>query len=1116
MAKPADESEKARSGASPARGEAGVDQPGCPRQLNTVLQMQSVSLEEWVPYQALASAWGRGDVRLRASGLWGSARALVIAALAGRDPWPCLVLVPGLAEIQRWVSDLRFFGGRAVEFPPPEPRLWRGGRHREADAARAFVVHRLLAGAPIAVVATPAALTHPLPEPDRFKSATVRLSAGDRLDRDLLLEALEQAGYERVDTVVEVGQWSVRGGIVDVFSPVHRRPARIELFGDDIESIRLFDPTSQRSTDTLEEIAVLPLGAGAATANLLAYLPPRAPVVLESAEILDTPPDDAPSAVPLAELLADRRQVELALLPAVGRGAGPAAEDGDIVQVDFDTHSVGRVDGQFRQLEGELIRLIADGARVRLVTSDDHQADRLQQILREHTLEAAHVETLWGPERLAIVVGECSAGFAVPALGFVLLTEEEIFGSRRRTLRRPRYERGAALTAFTDLQIGDLVVHEDHGIGRYLGLRTMRVGDRDADFLLLEYSEGGRLYLPVERLDLISKYLGAEASAARLDRLGGASWQRVKESVRASLREMAEDLLKLYAQRSVTRGHAFSPDTAWQREFEAAFRFEETPDQLRAIEEVKADMEAERPMDRIVAGDVGYGKTEVALRAVFKAVADGMQAAILVPTTVLAQQHLATFSDRFSPFPARVELLSRFRSPKEQKAIVEGLKKGTVDVVIGTHRLLSKDVEFRDLGLLVIDEEHRFGVAHKERIKQLRASVDVLSLTATPIPRTLYMSLSGARDLSVIETAPLERLPVETHICRFSRAVIKEALDRELARGGQVFFVHNRIQSLASMANFIQQMVPDARVVMAHGQMRERELEAVMVKFTTGQADVLVSTAIVESGLDIPASNTIVINRADRFGLAQLYQLRGRVGRERQQAYAYLLIPADGRMDEQAERRLRVIQELTELGSGFKLALRDLEIRGAGNLLGADQHGHMAAVGYDLYAKLLAEAVRELSGAPTEAPVDPVVTVDVEAYLPESYVPEVNQRLALYKRLTGATGSADLTDLRAELEDRFGPLPAAAEHLLQVVGIRVAARALGVEKLETRAGKAVVRFSPATPIDSQRLVRMLQESRGRLRMSREFGLEAAIATTDWPTTRDSLLKLLEQLDRAKR
>jgi transcription-repair coupling factor (superfamily II helicase) len=558
----------------------------------------------------------------------------------------------------------------------------------------------------------------------------------------------------------------------------------------------------------------------------------------------------------------------------------------------------------------------------------------------------------------------------------------------------------------------------------------------------------------------------------------------------------------------VAEGHAFTGDAPWQREFEAAFRFEETPDQLRAIEEVKRDMQAGRPMDRLVAGDVGYGKTEVALRAAFKAVADGYQVAVLVPTTVLAQQHWSTFTDRFGPFPARVELLSRFRSAKEQKAVVEGLRQGIVDVVIGTHRLLSKDVVFKNLGLLIIDEEHRFGVAHKERMKQLRASVDVLALTATPIPRTLYMALSGVRDMSAIETPPLDRLPIETVVRRFSKAVIKEALERELARGGQIFFVHNRVQSLTSMARFIQELVPDARVIMGHGQMSERELEATMVRFVSGQADVLVSTAIVESGLDIPASNTIIINRADRFGLAQLYQLRGRVGRERLQAFCYLLVPADGRVDEQAQRRLRALQELTELGSGFKLALRDLEIRGAGNLLGAEQHGHIAAVGYDLYSKLLVEAVQELRGDTIGATVEPVISVPVEGFLPEEYVPEVNQRLAFYKRLAGATGDDELADLRAELQDRFGSLPEPAEQLLDIVRIRSAARALGVERIEAGDGKAVITFAPSTSIEPGRLVAAIQASRGRLRMRREFTLEAAIAAGSWPATRDSLLGVL--------
>src|SRR5213593_4245941 len=1048
-------------------------------------------LREWPAFEALAKSFAEGEVRLRVAGLTGSARALAVAELLQAHPRPALVVVAGLAEAHRWTQDLKFFGATVLEFPPPEPRLWRGGHHREADAERAVIARRLTVADPVTVVTTPAALGAPLWSREEFAARTLRLATGDSLDRELLLEALERCGYERVETVVSVGQWSLRGGIVDVFSPSQAGPARLEFLGDDIESIRLFDPTSQRSVGKLDELLVLPLPpedvAPEPAARLLDYLPPAAPVLVDLPKLLDEPTDETVNEPPLRERLAGRQIVELSLVAGTSSAAAGASA---ATEITLETQEVPRFTGRFNQLTAEIARWRVEGFRVRLTAADERQAEHVRQILREHQVEAEIATSFEGSQTLAIVVGECSTGFAIPALGVIVLTEGEVFGSRRRSLRRPKYQRGAALTAFTDLAIGDIVVHEDHGLGRYLGLQTMKIGDREGDFLLLEYSEGNRLYLPVERLDLISKYLGGDAGAARLDRLGGASWQRVKESVRAALREMAEGLLRLYAQRAVADGHAFAPDTPWQREFETAFRFEETADQLRAIEDAKRDMESDRPMDRLVAGDVGYGKTEVALRAAFKAVADGTQVAILVPTTVLAQQHWSTFADRFGPFPARVELLSRFRSPKEQRTVVEGLRHGTVDVVIGTHRLLSKDVAFKNLGLLVVDEEHRFGVAHKERMKQLRASVDVLALTATPIPRTLYMSLSGVRDMSVIETPPLDRLPVETVIRRFSKAVVKEALTRELERGGQVFFVHNRVQSLPSMVKFVRELVPDARVIMGHGQMKERELEATMVKFVTGQADVLVSTAIVESGLDIPASNTIIINRADRFGLAQLYQLRGRVGRERQQAYAYLLIPADGRLDETAQRRLRVIEEMTELGAGFRLAMRDLEIRGAGNLLGAAQHGHIAAVGFDLYTKLLAEAVRELRGEPSSEQVEPVISVDVEALLPDDYVPEVNQRLALYKRLAGAAGDSEVADLRAELADRFGPLPAAAGQLLDIVRIRVAARTVGVEKIEAGDGKALVTFSPATPLEPERLVRAIERSHGRLKMKREFTLEA--------------------------
>src|SRR5262247_3483179 len=1072
-------------------------------------------LSRWAALEELSTALARGHPCLQADGLWGSSRSLVVAALVKHTGRSVLLMAPGPAERHRLAEDVRFFlaslgaGDRlpVLEFPPAEPASWHG-RHKEQAAERARVCHHL-GGEGAVVVTTPSALAAPLLSPTAFRARAFAFELGASLDRDTLIRRLDVAGYERVDTVVEVGQWSLRGGIVDVFSPTRERPVRAEFFGDEIESLRLFDPTTQRSIDDLDEIAILPISVdGDPSVFLPTWLPSDALVVLDDPALLEAPPEDAPSALPLHEALAGFARLELPLLQ---RSAGT------VPRVSMGTRSGGGYQGRFKELAAAIREWRAEGFAVRLVVDDEQQGERLRGILSEHELEPWPGASLWSGEGLGVITGDCAAGFQLPALGRVVLAEEDLFGARRRRLRRPVFQRGQAIAAFTDLKPNDLVVHESNGVGSYHGLQTTRVDGREGDFLLLEYAEGGRLYLPVERLDLISKYMGAPAGAARLDRLGGGAWQRIKESVRAAVRQMAEQHLQLYARRSVSERPPFAADTPWQREFEAAFRFEETPDQLRAIEDVKADMERDRPMDRLVAGDVGYGKTEVALRAAFKAAADGRQVAVLVPTTVLAQQHFHTFSDRFAAFPARVELLSRFRSPKEQKAVVEGLRTGAVDVVIGTHRLLSKDVSFRNLGLLVVDEEHRFGVAHKERIKQLRASVDALTLTATPIPRTLYMSLSGVRDLSIIETPPIDRLPIETVVTGFSRTIIREAIQRELARGGQVFFVHNRVQSLPAMTAFIQDLCPEARVLMGHGQMGERELESVMVKFVDGQADVLVSTAIVESGLDIPASNTIIINRADRFGLAQLYQLRGRVGRERQQAYAYLLVPAAGSVDETAQRRLQVIEEMTELGGGFRLAMRDLEIRGSGNLLGAEQHGHIAAVGFDLYTKLLAEAVRELKGEAGGALVEPVITVGVEALLPDAYVPEVNQRLGIYQRLTDLSGPAEIADMRAELTDRFGPPPPAVDALLDVVGLRVLARRLHIERVEAGGGRARVTFAPSTPVTPERILAVIGKpgSGGKagsgVSMRKEFILEATIPTGPWPAVRDRLRALLESL-----
>ena len=1060
------------------------------------------TLEAWGDLAPARAALSRGSERIRLEGLWGSAASLALAGLLPPGG-PAVVVVADEPTALRTLDDLRAFTaalgrkapGEVVLMPVPHAALWRDAGAREEDAGRAGILGRLLRGEPLWVVVPARGLEAPLPAPAAFRRQVLAVAPGDAVDREALVEHLQTAGYERVETVTGVGQWALRGGIVDVFSPAGSLPVRLELAGDDVESLRTFDPTTQRSTGAVATLLVLPMLVGAAEdmAGLGHYLPADAPVAVADPGLLAP---GVPEAAALAAL-GDRPRVECGVLLTDAPGA-----------FRLETRSIDGVRGQFRRLEPALTAWRGEGFRVRLLAPDPKTADRLQEIMRDLEREAPLVTALLGPEPLAVLVGGAHVGFECPGLGLVCLTEAELFGHRRTMRRRPTYQRGAAIAAFTDLAPGDLVVHVEHGIGRYAGLVTLTVDGEPADYLLLEYAEAARLYLPVQRMAAVSKYSGSGDTAPRLDKLGATTWQRTKESVRASLREMAQELLRLYAERQVVEGLAIGADTPWQHEFEAAFPFEETPDQLEAIRQVKVDLERRQPMDRLVCGDVGYGKTEVAMRAALKVALDGHQVAVLVPTTILAEQHWNRFRERFAPYPVRVEMLSRFRSPAQQKVVLAGLAAGSVDVIIGTHRLLSKDVAFKDLGLLVVDEEHRFGVAHKERLKQLRKAVHVLTLTATPIPRTLSMAMAGIRDLSVIESPPAERLAVETVVCRFDPHVIKEAIERELGRGGQVFVVHNRIQSLPALVRFVERLVPRARIAMAHGQLRESALERTMLDYVEGAYDVLVATAIIESGLDIPASNTIIINRADRLGLAQLYQLRGRVGRDRLQAYAYLLIPADGRVDETAAKRLRVIQELTALGSGLKIALRDMEIRGAGNLLGAQQHGQIEMVGFDLYLKLLEEAVRELRGEPVEDEVDPVVTLDTAAYLPEEYVAEPAQRLVLYKRLAGVRAAAEIEDARRELRDRFGPLPDAAARLLDVVALRLDARALRLERLEVRAGHALLTFAPSTPVPPERLIALLRAHGRRLRTVREFVLEATVPRGPWPETFQTLTRLL--------
>ena len=745
--------------------------------------------------------------------------------------------------------------------------------------------------------------------------------------------------------------------------------------------------------------------------------------------------------------------------PVISSSLAPPREiaDSELLPMPFGMEPLSLPSGNYQTVINQMKTWARQRKRVHLFCETPQQSKRVSEILAERDLLPPDIE---------ISVGAISQGFFSESLNLVVISEDELFGNRHhRPIRRRPPTDGTPILSLIDLKIGDYVVHVSHGIAVYDGIRRLDIDGKAQDFLVLKYSDDNTLYVPTYQVDLVQKYIGSkdETYKPRLDRLGGPAWHRRKARVRASIQEMADELLNLYALREARKGYGFPTEVPWQTEFEALFPYQETDDQLQAIEDVKADMESERPMDRLVCGDVGYGKTEVALRAAFKAVMSEKQVAILVPTTILALQHYDTFEKRFQDFPVHVEMLNRFRTPKEIKQIKEGLTKGTIDVVVGTHSLLSKTVTFDNLGLLIVDEEHRFGVKHKEKIKQFKETIDVLTLTATPIPRTLHMSLVGIRDFSVINTPPADRLPIQTHVMPYDSEVIREAITAELSREGQVFFVHNRVQDIQSIALTVQQLVPDARVAVAHGQMPERELESVMLEFVRHKHDILVCTMIIESGLDIPNVNTILINRADALGLAQLYQLRGRVGRATAQAYGYLFYPQNHAITEGAQKRLRVIEEFTDLGSGFKIALRDLEIRGTGNILGAEQHGHIVTIGYELYCKLLEEAVMTLKGEKVEEPLDTRISLPVEAYLPDEYVPDSRQKVSVYKKIAGLKADAALKELREELQDRYGPIPEPVEMLLEIANLKQLSNQLGISTIVAGKEQVKVTFDEQNP-----------------------------------------------------
>jgi transcription-repair coupling factor (superfamily II helicase) len=1040
------------------------------------------AIEALPPFTRLAATVPAPGQRLTVGGLPGSSDAALIAALGRRlgQRRFQVVVAESLPEAERWLADLTVLqDDDATALYPPREGFGEVEPHLEVAGERVETLERVARGAVRTLITTARAVLERTRLPDVVRTARLELRVGDVRRLEDLVQHLEQVGFERVDLVDDVAQFSVRGGIVDIYSFGMANPVRLEFWGDEIASLRHFDILTQRSTRDADIALVLPVDArpseraeSAERGSLLDLVPPDTVLVVPAHAHVDAEMrrtweearhhielarrrgEDAPARDALFQSPDDAarsmaRLGVLALIPPTPAGDETPNEP----DIAFPVRQPEAVDRDIKRLR----RIVDDGTPTVILCDNIGQAERLEELLDEAG---------WSASGAALAVGVVNGGFVIPPSGHVeglrVLTDHEIFRRERRIRRQRRYTTGAPLESLNGLKPGDYVVHLEHGIGIYRGIEQVFVKESTIEAAVIEYEGGDRLNVPLYRIDQIERYrsgpeTGDDASPPKLHKLGGKRWAHQRDKTRAALQEMAMELLDLYARRRTATKQSALPDNTWQRQLESSFLFEDTPDQRTATEHVKRDMESPRPMDRLLVGDVGYGKTEVAVRAAFKAVQSARQAAVLVPTTILAEQHGRTFSERLADFPVRVETLSRFQTPKEQAAVLSALAEGKVDIIIGTHRLLSPDVAFKDLGLLVIDEEHRFGVKHKERLKQLKLETDVLTLTATPIPRTLHQSLAGLRDVTLIQTAPRDRSPVLTFVEPWDDGLIDEGIAREIDRGGQVFFVHNRIETIQGVADHIARLLPRARVAVAHGQMRERDLEEVMRRFVSGDVDVLVSTMIVESGLDVSNANTMFVNRADHFGLAQLYQLRGRVGRSHRRAYCYLLVPDNVDLD--AERRLQVLEHHTELGAGYQIALKDLEMRGAGNLLGPEQSGFAQAVGFEMYLRMLDETVKHLvrgDGGPKLLPAD--VSMDLPSYLPDDYVPMPEAKLDVYRRLAQMTEAAEVDALRAELRDRFGPLPVPATAFLASALLRILGGKLGIEGILVRGDEARVTF----------------------------------------------------------
>ncbi len=1109
----------------------------------------------YAPFHDLTEALGAGKTA-QVFGLSGSLPSLLAAGVLQAAPRPVLVVTVGFSEAQTFEAELAQFVPQApVYLLPPRPHV-TGEVQAQSQEWMLRRIEALYHAAhdPRTVLVAPVEAARQLLMPQIHKALT--LNVGDIVDQGEVVTRLVQLGYGRDAEVGEEATFAVRGGIVDVFAP--GGPAyRIEWYGEEIDSLRVFDVETQKTVEMtqqavigaarellltpaerdrgLERIAqeattlfhnlesmgqqdialktkerfghwLADLAEGRTFAGIERYGAAFYPLK-SLTQVFSQPPlviyHDLPR---IADALRGRDLAETdERLRRLERGDFlPVEAEATLIQEQFFVRLKGygelslslmphqrkesgmhlnltgrpapRIHGQTDLLKAEVTRLRKSRLKVGLVLRDGDAVQVMQRQLIDVGIPCR--QGLGEIGEVGLLTGQLAHGFILSELGIAILAETELSGREQPRLRRAQEPRQTVRLA--DLKTGDYVVHITHGIGRYLGMVTLDIQNQHKDYLHVQYAGHDTLYVPTDQLGLIQKYIGVEGQDPKLSKMGGQEWSRVKDKVRASVRQMAEELIRLYAVRESRPGIGFADDTPWQKEFESAFGYEETTDQVRSIEEIKRDMEKTRPMDRLLCGDVGYGKTEVAFRAAFKAIMSGKQVAFLVPTTLLADQHFATAKARFSGFPVGVEVISRFRTPKQQKDVLAQLIKGQVDMIIGTHRLLGKDVKFRDLGLLIVDEEHRFGVAHKERIKAMRENIDVLTLSATPIPRTLHMAMVGVRDMSLIETPPLDRLPVETMVAEFDEDLVREAVRRELDRGGQVFYVQNRILAMDQTVSRLMKMFPDAAIGVIHGRMDETRIEDVMARFIEQEYDILVATSIIESGLDIPNANTLVVEDADRMGLAQLYQIRGRVGRSARLAYAYFTYRRDKTLTPQAEKRLEAIREFTELGAGYQIALRDLEIRGAGNLLGSEQHGFIASVGFDLYTQLLAEAVRELKGEQAPVEVDPAIDIAVDAYLPDTYINASSQKVSLYKRLVSATSLEEIEALAEEIADRFGPVPVPVARLLQLSRVRVMAKNLKIVQISYRKDRIFLKSLAENPMDVEALHRLAARYPGRL------------------------------------